>query len=138
MRASKYLLVLGLLVFFFLGGLLFFAMPVRTGTSVVRVVRPASEVVVPPEVVETVVEPVMALGPLVVAGVVILALLVVVGVLVFQLRARDAYLKRKREDVALPDAYLADMADDGMLHLDDDGELPKWVETVADDRRKQA
>lgn len=133
MRWNRLLLAIGLAFFLIIGGLMFLVMPVQNSASMVvmeavQIVEgPAAEVVMPPPaVIETVVtQPV--LSPWVVMMLVVLVALAAVGAFTL-VRGTRTYRKRKHEELAPPDPYLAEMAAEGKFHLADDGELPDWVE----------
>lgn len=140
MRWNRLLLAIGLTFFLIIGGLIFLFVPARSSTSrvvmeAVQIVEgAAAEVVVPPPaVIETVVtQPV--LSPLVGAMLVVLVALAAVGAFTL-VRGTTTYRKRKHEELAPPDPYLAEMVAEGTFTLADDGELPDWVEIDAEEEK---
>ncbi len=140
MRRNQLFLVMGLAFFFALGLAMFIVMPVQNSASrvvmeAVQIVEgPAAEVVMPPPaMIETVVtQP--ALSPLVVMMLVVLVALAAVGAYSL-VRGTTTYRKRKHEELALPDPYLAEMVAEGTFTLAEDGELPDWMEIDAEEEK---
>ena len=119
MRASRALLGIGILVFFMLAGIAFFLMPASVSQG------PAVEVVVPPEGIV----PAATGAPLLmIAMAAIVVVLALVGAVTI-LRTAVTVSKRKHEDMLPPDPYLEDMAERGTFLLEDDGELPDWLDS---------
>lgn len=119
MRHNRFLIKVGLLVLALLTGLL--VLIPMAGVS-----NPALPVAEGAEAVST--------GSTLLAGLV--AVIVITLGLVFlavQLAGRSGMRKQKREDI---DRYLADLMDDGQLHLQPDGELPDWAD-LNDDKPKR-
>ena len=65
----------------------------------------------------------------------VLGVIVALAVVLMVVRLAEAGgRKRKNDDL---DPYVTDMVDRGVFHLEDDGELPEWVD-ILDDKPKRA
>lgn len=131
MRDNRFFIKVGLLILALLTGLL----------ALIPMMRVSNPALPAAEATE-----VMGTGAIVLAGLV--AVIVITLGMVFlavQFAGRGGMRKQKREDI---DRYLADLLDEGHLHLQPDGELPDWdrlyddkakrMDELADDHREQA
>ncbi|GAB4568979.1 MAG: hypothetical protein Kow0077_00760 [Anaerolineae bacterium] len=77
---------------------------------------------------------------MILAGVVLLGILFVAATLVSRRQSygSDAPRKRKHDERVEPGPFLDHIADDDRLILDDDGELPEWLDTLSEEKPKRS
>jgi uncharacterized membrane protein len=74
--------------------------------------------------------------PWVMVSMMLLGVIALLAIIVKMRRRTDAE-RRKRKHEDMTDPYLSAMADDGRLHLADDGELPEWIDDLAEEKEKR-